>query len=54
MRMKKRAARNKVDSPIHVPLAELIKRKGKRRPTVISDGNDAYSQRYHEVSLTRK
>ena len=42
-------ARDKNKQKDQISIAEIKKRKSKRKTRVISDGNDAYSQKYQEV-----
>ena len=46
--------RDKHSQKVQMSIAEIKKRKGKRKARVISDGNDAYCQKYQEVSLKIK
>ena len=47
-------ARDKNRQKVQISIAEIKKGKGKRKARVISDGNDAYCQKYQEVSLKIK
>ena len=45
---------DKNSQKVQISIAEIKKGKGKRKARVISDGNDAYCQKYQEVSLKIK